>query len=129
MNRTTLSSGLTAHRPRRFSRATPASPPEAPDGAVDGSSTGSEGDGGAGAPDGTADPQAGVQPDGTMTPSPEVPQGMTKVADLEAWVGDDADRAAAVHDAETAKPKKDQRSTLLAKMESVMDASNDDDII
>lgn len=187
--RTMLNSGLSAHRPRRFSRATPedipedvttveellewvgedrdraqrvltaeeaqpeddqrstlmeplqallAVPPEVPSTGVDGSSTGSEGDGGTGTPEGEGegeeapDPQAGVQPDGTMTPSPEIPAGMTKVADLQNWAGDDADRAAAVYDAEVAKPKKDQRSTLVAAMEQVMadaDAEDDEDDI
>ena len=180
--RTALNSGLSAHRPRRFTRQDPeaipedattvdallewvgedrdraqrvltteqaqpeddqrvtlveplqallAAPPEGSDEGVDGSSTGSEGDGGTGTPDGTpdgtTDPQAGVQPDGTMTPSPEVPAGMTKVADLQGWVGTDGDRAAAVYDAEVAKPKKDQRSTLIAAMEQVMADANAED--
>lgn len=101
-----------------------AAPPEVSDEGVEDPSTGEQPDGGTGTPD----PQEGVQPDGTLTPTPEVPEGMTKVSDLQGWVGTDGDRAAVVYDTEVAKPEKDQRSTLVAAMEQVMADANAEDV-
>jgi hypothetical protein len=50
-----------------------------------------------------------------------VPEGMTKVGDLTKWAGTDAAKAQAVLDMEQAKPAKDQRKTLVASMQGLVE--------
>lgn len=108
--RTMLNSGLRAsdaRRPRHYTKPQPAAPQLGADG----------GD----APD-PADPvvPAGADVDDTE-PQDEpvaVPEGMTKVKDLEEWVGSDPERAQAVLDRELAQSY--QRPTVVSGMEAIV---------
>lgn len=53
----------------------------------------------------------------------EVPQDLTKVADLLEWVGDDKARAQAVLDQEQAKPESEVRVTLVSKLTSILEVN------
>jgi hypothetical protein len=68
-----------------------------------------------------------VQRKAVMTQTPEQPpEDATTIAALEEWVqgGDVSARAQIVIDLETAKPEKEQRPTLLTKMEQLKDGSD-----
>lgn len=69
-------------------------------------------------PDAEVDAPADVSlPDGEAAAMPDISSPVTVLSD---WVGDDKVRAGQVLDAEHARPEDEQRSTLIAKLESIV---------
>ena len=55
-----------------------------------------------------------------------IPDGMSKVVDLQGWVGSDKEKAQAVLDGEASKPEAERRKTLISKMQSIVSADGSD---